>query len=140
MPIEWHIDGVRRLVIAEARGTLTGEEMLRYQREVWSRPDVAGYDELVDVSAVQDTEPSPKLVQELAALSAAMDPERGRSRFAIVAPQRALYGLARMYETYRGMENRSTTRVGVFRDRAQALLWLAAHDPPPEAGRAEPPG
>jgi hypothetical protein len=88
MPVEWQVDHVRRLVVTDAHGTLTGEEILRYQREVWSRPDVAGYDELVDMSDVQDTQPTTKLIQELAALSAAMDPEGSRSKFAIVARSR----------------------------------------------------
>jgi hypothetical protein len=139
MPVDWHVDHARRLVLTEAHGTLTGEEMLRYQREVWSRPDVAGYDELVDMSAVTDAPHVPNLAQELAALSATMDPASGRSKFAIVAPQQAFYGLARMYETYRGMEERSTKRVGVFRDRAEALGWLADVGPSPDAGRAELP-
>ena len=139
MPIEWQVDHVRRLVVANAHGTLTGEEILRYQREVWSRPDVAGYDELVDMSDVQDTQATTKLIQELAALSATMDPEGSRSKFAIVAPQQALYGLGRMYETYRGMEDRSTKRVGVFRDRAEALLWLAGGGLPPEPRTPGPP-
>jgi hypothetical protein len=44
-----------------------------------------------------------------------------------------------MYETYRGMEDRSTKRVGVFRDRAEALLWLAGGGLPPEPRTPGPP-
>jgi len=51
MPLAHRIDHRPRLVIARASGTLTDEEVFAYQKDVWSRPDVAGYDELVDMTA-----------------------------------------------------------------------------------------
>ena len=53
MPLAHRIDHPLRLVLAWASGTLTDEEVFAYQNEVWSRPDVAGYDELVDMTAVE---------------------------------------------------------------------------------------
>jgi hypothetical protein len=81
---------------------------------------------MVDMSDV-DTAivTSPAAMRELAELSAGMDPAR-RSRFAIVAPQAAIFGLGRMYETYREMNGRSTKQVAVFRDRAEAVEWLSS--------------
>jgi hypothetical protein len=141
MPIEYRVDHDRRLVLAEAHGTLSTDEIFRYQREVWSRPDVIGYDELADMSDVRDvTQTTPGRMRELAGLSASMDPERGRSRFAIVAPQQEIFGLGRMYEAYRGLANRSTKRVAVFRDRVEALRWLSGEGAAPDAGMPESPG
>src|SRR5262245_59518643 len=94
MPIRTSVDHARRLVVARASGLLIDEEVFGYQRDVWSRPDVAGYDELVDMTAVQDIAlPSAKRARELASLSASMDrpspieSREGKSRFAIVAPE-----------------------------------------------------
>jgi hypothetical protein len=53
MPIEYRIDSERRIVIARGYGTFTHADVLRYQRDVWSRPELAGYDELVDMSHVE---------------------------------------------------------------------------------------
>jgi hypothetical protein len=44
MPLAHRCDHRLRLVLAWASGTLTDEEVFAYQKEVWSRPDVAGYD------------------------------------------------------------------------------------------------
>jgi hypothetical protein len=52
MPIGYRVDHNRRLVAARAHGILVAEDLFGYQREAWSRPDVAGYDELVDMRAV----------------------------------------------------------------------------------------
>jgi hypothetical protein len=66
---------------------LSDDDIFGYQREVWSRPDVAGYDELMDMSAVEYiVRPPAERIRELARLSAAMDARAPASRFAIVAP------------------------------------------------------
>ncbi len=139
MPLEIRLDPEHRWVVAEGHGAVSLEDMLRYQQDVWSRPDVAGWDELVDMSDVQEAvEPTAARMQELAALAATMDHARVRSRLAVVAPQHEFFGLARMYEAYRTLAARSTKEVSVFRDRAAALAWLAAGaDPDPGKNRAE---
>ena len=86
MPIDFAIDHERRLVTAKARGTLTHEDILGYQKDVWSRPEVNGYDELVDMSQVAKIDlQSIERVREVAKLSAGMDTSSSASRFAIVA-------------------------------------------------------
>jgi hypothetical protein len=125
MPIEYCIDHARRLVMAKGYGTLTHEDIFGYQRDVWSIPELAGYDELVDMSHVEHIAlPSTERIQELARLSAGMDACSLASRFAIVAPTDLAFGLGRMYATYRSLDDRSTKQVGVFRSREAALAFL----------------
>ncbi|HKC47102.1 MAG TPA: hypothetical protein VKB63_05830 [Gemmatimonadales bacterium] len=128
MPIEFSIDHARRLVTAIARGTLTGQEVFGYQRDTWSRADVQGYNELLDMRAVEHIDlPSVDNMRALAELSATMDAPRTSSKFAIVATSDEAFGLARMYETYRHLEDKSSKQVGVFRtlDEAYAYLGVA---------------
>ena len=125
MSIESEIDHERRLVTARGRGTLTHEDVFEYQREVWSRADVAGYDELVDLSDIDRIDlPSTGEVRNLATLAASMDPKGSRSKLAIVARDDFAFGLGRMYETYRGLDPRSTKEVRVFRTVPEALAYL----------------
>jgi hypothetical protein len=139
MPIDYQIDHARRLVSARGRGVVTYQELVEYQVTVWSRPDVAGYDELVDMTAVEDiAQPSTDRVRELASLSAVMDGGRP-AKFAIVAPQNLTYGLGRMYQTYRGLEGPGTKEVGVFRNMDEALVFLGGGKPA-DPGPTEPPG
>jgi hypothetical protein len=142
MPLEYDIDHGRRLVTARGRGILTYQEMVEYQCAVWSRPDVDGYDELVDMTAVEDfAQPSTDRIRELASLSSVMDGRR-TAKFAIVAPGNLAYGLGRMYQTYRGLEGSGTKDVGVFRTMAEALVFLGtgrnAPAPAPEAPAPPP--
>jgi len=125
MPIDYRVEHERRLVLAEGRGAVTADDIFAYQREVWSRADVNGYDELVDMSGVDAiVEPSSDGMRRLAELSAQMDPPSG-TKFAIVARQDFAFGLGRMYEAYRALNQRSTKEVAVFRSREEALRWLS---------------
>jgi hypothetical protein len=129
MPIEYWIDHVHRLVRAAGRGTLTGNDIFAYQREVWSRPDVMGYNELMDMTDVgridlESGAESGERMRQLAGLAASMDSEGPATKFAIVAPSDEAFGLGRMYEAYRRLENRSLKQVGVFRSMEDARTFL----------------
>jgi len=125
MPIDYRIDQDRRLVLANAQGVLVESDVFGYQREVWSRPEVEGYDELIDMSLVERIElPAVQRVEDLAKLSAAMDPPRHYSKFAIVATTNVSFGLGMMFKAYRELDPRSTKKVAVFRTMAEAMTWL----------------
>ena len=124
MPITYRVDHARRIVFATGSGTLTDSDVFGYQGEVWSRPDLRGYDELVDMTGVEHiVVPSADRVRELAKVSASMDAATS-SKFAIIAPATLAYGLGRMFQTYREMETRSTKEVGVFRNQHEAFAFL----------------
>ena len=129
MPIEFSIDHEQRLVRAKGRDTLTDEDVFSYQREVWSLHEVAGYNELMDMSEVQQIAlPSIDRVRDLAKLSASMDTAKSDSKFAIVAPADLAFGLGRMYEMYRDLQARSTKQVGVFRTLKESLEFLGLEE------------
>ena len=129
MPIEYRIDHGRRIVFTKGRGTLTDSDIFGYQREVWSRHDVTGYNELMDMTdVVHIAVPSQKRVRELAALSADMDDRSTGSKFAIVAPSDVAFGLGRMYQTFRELQVQGTKQVGVFRTLEEALAFLGVED------------
>src|SRR5262249_61190495 len=98
IPLEHRIDHRLRVVLTRATGTLTDDEVFAYQRDVWSQPDVAGYDELIDMTHVERVAvPSPERVVRLASVSAGMDLPEPTTRLAIVAPRDFEFGLGRLY-------------------------------------------
>ena len=136
MPIEFQIDHARRTVWVKCVSPVAVTDFFAYQRDVWSRPDVAGYDEFVDAVGVADiTLPSSVGTdfRDLVQLSAQTDSRATTAKLAIVAPDDLSFGLARMYETYRELNPRSTKLVAVFRSRDEALKWIAAKDDSPPA-------
>ena len=125
MPIQYRVDHARKVVFAEGSGTFSDADVFGYQREVWSRPDVLGYSELIDMTAVERIEqPTPERIEQLARLSAEMDAPARSRKFAIVAPTTIAYGLGKMYQAMREMQDRGAKEVGVFRTMPEALAFL----------------
>jgi hypothetical protein len=77
---------------------MTDADVFGYQQEVWSRPEVEGYNELVDMDSVTRIDlPSTDRVAALAMKSAIMDSRFYASKFAIVASQDVSFALGRMF-------------------------------------------
>ncbi len=137
MPIRHRINRLRKLVVAEPHGTLTGDDLVAYQREVWSRADLSGFSELIDMARVESLDyESMQKVKELAKLSAAMD--RSPGKIAVVATDEIQIGLARMYGALRAANPGSQKQVETFRTRDEAMKWLVSSDDAP-AVRVERP-
>ena len=125
MSIRYRIDPKRRFVHVEPVGTLTQKDIFSFQKKVWSRQELAGFHELVDVTRVKRVEyESTESFKELANLSASMDPPTIPSKMAIVAATELHFGLGKMYQAFRAINSRSTREVRVFRELAPALKWL----------------
>ena len=141
MPIVHRVDHENRIVLARAYGVLTDEDVFTFQHTVWSQPEVAGYNELGEMTHVTEIAiPSIHRVRDLAMTAAEMDPIDAVSKFAIVAPEDLGYGLGRMFQAYREMEKQSRKTVGVFRTLEEAFAWLQIKVPPempelPKGGR-----
>ena len=130
MPIEYSIDHERRLVMARAHGVFTHDDVFGYQRGIWSQKDVAGYNELIDMTRVEHIAlPSTERVRDLAKLAAAMDQPASHSKLAVVASEDIAFGLGRMFQAYRELDSRSTKEVGIFRTMQEALAFLEVDHP-----------
>jgi hypothetical protein len=126
MPIDYRIDDARRLVSATITGTLTDDEVFDYQRTVWLKPAVSGYDELIDMAACEHVAiPAEGRIRDLAEVSAGMDARDKSALLAIVAPQEQAFLLGQMYRASRGLAKGSAKVVNVFRTRGEAEAWLA---------------
>ncbi len=131
MPIDVRIDTDRRLVVGTPRGTMTHGDMESYQKSVWTRPELAGFHELIDMTQVEKVDfVSPEWVADIASLSAGLDAPRTATRMAIVAVSEFHLALARLYQTLRAADPRSTREVRIFPAAAEALAWLTS---PPAA-------
>ena len=130
MPIAVRVDHKARVVVAAGYGVLTDSDVFGYQRGIWSQKDVAGYNELIDMTRVEHIAlPSTERVRDLAKLAAAMDQPASHSKLAVVASEDIAFGLGRMFQAYRELDSRSTKEVGIFRTMQEALAFLEVDHP-----------
>jgi len=130
MPISYRVDHETKVVVCVGHGVFSDSDVFGYQQEVWSRKDVQGYNELVDMTRVERIAlPSADRVKDLANLASGMDDPNSKSRMAVVAPDNLAFGLGRMFQAYRELDRRSTKQVGIFRTMEEALAFLELAHP-----------
>jgi hypothetical protein len=118
----YRIDPALGCVFTTLEGTLSDEDILGYVRSALADPEFGpGLRGLVDASSVE------RLAVTRAGIEGVLDLTRDRddrirgARLALVAPQDAAFGMARMYQTLR---DDPPYEIQVFRARAEALAWL----------------
>ncbi|HTR68268.1 MAG TPA: hypothetical protein VMH85_20985 [Terriglobales bacterium] len=122
MPFESVIYPQRRLIVTTGTGVLTGEEGLACCVGLKKRPEFdPSFDQLLDLTAATKFNASPDDMRRIAQESL-FSPS---SRRAIIAIEPGIFGLARMFEAFRGLSDVGE-QVSVFRDMKQALDWLSS--------------
>lgn len=118
MPATYIIDPDHRLVISRIWGEATDEELRMQQMKLRYDPRFdPTYRQLIDIRDVSVSHISSHVLSSMAAAST-FSP---LSRRAVLAPDDAPYGLARMFSAWAAASGR---HVRVFRDRASAEEWL----------------
>jgi hypothetical protein len=122
MPFSSVIDASRRLVVTTATGDVTGDEGLACCLALKERTDFdPTFNQLIDFTNAARFEVTAGQLRRIAAQPLFS----ATSKRAIVATNPTVFGLARMFESYRHVSGRGE-HVMVFRDMSEALVWLDA--------------
>jgi hypothetical protein len=120
MPFDSVIEAKRHLVITTGTGVLTGEEGLACCLKLKGRADFdPAFNQLLDLTLATRFEATPSQLQTIAAQPLFSS----NSRRAIVAKNPAIFGLARMFESYRSLSEVGE-HVMVFSEIDQAIQWI----------------
>jgi hypothetical protein len=116
VPAFYRIDPQLKLVFSIFRDTLTDSDLQEHIEKLCSDPEFdPDFAELIDCSAVTDFKVSSGLISKLAGQPLGSV----RSKWAIVAPQAHIFGMARMFQIQHNDE-----QVEVFRDADAARQWF----------------
>ena len=118
------IDSTRRRVTTTWGSIVTDAALMDYQKTVWSDPARHGFDELIDFRTLEQIEVTTEGLEAVAYLAAGMDASVGPGRFAIVVGDTLSYGLSRMYEAFRGIDEKTSRQLMIFKRLEDALEWL----------------
>jgi hypothetical protein len=124
MPFDSVIEADRHLIVTTGTGVITGEEGLACCLALKERKDFdPSFNQLLDLRLATRFDATPSQLQMIAAQSVFS----GKSRRAIVAKNPTVFGLARMFESYRSVSGEAE-EVMVFSEMDRALEWLNLHD------------
>ncbi|MCU1285982.1 MAG: hypothetical protein JWO13_2332 [Acidobacteriales bacterium] len=127
MPCNYIIDGERKLVITSGSGVLTAAEALEHQQRLAADPAFHNdFSQLLDFTALTDLDISADWIRHLAERSL----YSSRSRRAFLVNSALAVGMSNMYASYREFAG-GEEEMKIFRDRNEALRWLAGAEPEP---------
>jgi len=122
MPISYHIDSSRGLILTTAGDTLTLDELIAHKATLLAdskfRP---GLKELSDVRQVRSLSLGVPEVRRLASFDSEHKAELGDYKLALVVREDFVFGMARMYQQ---VTEENLPAIGVFRSVEQAVEWL----------------
>jgi hypothetical protein len=123
MPASYKIDKQKRLVVTCAWGTCTASDALEFRQQIVKDPDFdPGFDQLADFTAITSLDMTPDDVRMLSWST----PFASESRRALVVEDALAFAFSRIYESLRSL--RGDQHVRVFRNRDDAMAWLAEED------------
>ena len=128
MPITYRVDQVYCVVLAEAQGVLTDEDLRVYVETVLS--DVAvrpGFNELVDLRDVTKLEVSNAGFSRVVNGILDFEQQLRNTRIALVTSARNAVEIARVHKLV-GTSLPTTVRLDLFRDMSAAQAWLGLAD------------
>lgn len=119
MPVSYRIDTARDLVVSVASGVVTDDDLLEHQQRLREDPAFQpSFRQLFDFRQGTTNQVSGRGVRQLA-----IAPAFGKgSKRALLVPDDAAFGLARMFQTLR--DESENEAIAIFRDEAAALAWL----------------
>ena len=124
MPLTYSIDRRHRLVLTTASGVFTAADALNHQRHLRADPDFdETFDQLADFTSVTEV----RLTGEEIRLLAERSVFSKTSRRAVVAKDALIFGLARMFASYRDAAG-GGEQIRIYPDRQAALNWLLEGD------------
>jgi hypothetical protein len=122
MPFNSVIDAKRRLVVTTGTGDLTGDEGLACCLQLKKRADFdPTFNQLLDLTGATRFDATSDQLRRMAGEGLFSR----SSRRAIVTSNPTIFGLARMFETYRS-NSPAGEHIMVFREMREALEWLDA--------------
>ena len=124
MPIDFIVFPARGFVLSAARGTVTYADCTSFLDTLVSDPAWRpGFRLLIDCSRIDALATSGGEIRLLAAQAGRLSESFGWGRIAVAAPEKPVYGVARMYQAYTDSLPRP---LRVFREVSSAMKWLEA--------------
>lgn len=128
MPVNHNIDTKAQLLITtwegEARDIELIEAIKKYQKDIQNHPDYINYNEVVDFSNVTSIKLTTEGIINIAAIASATDQNEVNRKLAFIVSSKLAFGLARMYETYRGFSKKTHKKIRIFKTEKDAFEWV----------------
>ena len=128
MPANHNIDTKTKLLITKWDGVAGDIEFIdaikKYQKDIQNHPDYINYNEVVDFSNVTGIKLTTEGIKNIGLIASRTDQNEANRKLALIVSSSLAFGLARMYEIYRGFEKKAHKEIRIFKNEKDAFEWV----------------
>lgn len=128
MPAHHVIDKKNRLIVTTWDGDVVDidliEALKKYQQDIQGHPAYLGYNEIVDFSTVGKIKVTTEGIKNIGRIASITDQNGTDRKLAFIVSSDLAFGLARMYEVYRGVTRETNKELRTFKNNDDAYKWV----------------
>lgn len=133
VPATHHIDFNAKLIVTTWEGNATDIELIdaitQYQQDLQVNPEYIEFNEVADFSRVDSIKLTPEGILQVGKIAIQTDRYKAGSKLAIVVTSTLAFNLARLYTSYRKLDNNSNKEVRIFSNVTEAFDWAQPNCP-----------
>jgi hypothetical protein len=128
MPVNHQINHELQLIITTVTGKAVDEELIKamekYQRDIRSKSEYIIYNEVLDFSESTKIKLTNGGIKTIAKIASTNDHAAVKTKLALIVKSPFVFGLARMYQIYRGLNPKANKEVRIFNRNHDAFEWI----------------
>ena len=127
MPTKYFIDKEAKLLITTWEGDAVDIEFIeaitKYQKDVQLNPEYKEYNEVANFCKIASIKLTQNGLKRIGTIASKTDQHKFNSRLALVVSSGTAFNLARIYASFRNIQNGTNKEIRIFKNEIEAIEW-----------------
>ncbi|MDG5466717.1 hypothetical protein P9J64_00110 [Deltaproteobacteria bacterium IMCC39524] len=127
MPAKHFIDKEAKLIVTTWEGDAADIEFIeaitKYQKDIQLNPEYIEYNEVANFCKITSIKLTPKGLKTIGRIASKTDQYKFNSKLALVVSSGAAFNLARIYASFRNIQNGTNKEIRIFKSEVEAMGW-----------------
>ena len=121
------IDKEAKLIVTTWEGDAADIEFIeaitKHQRDIQLNPEYIEYNEVANFCKITSIKLTPKGLKRIGRIASKTDQHKSNSKLALVVSSGTAFNLARIYASFRNLQNDTNKEIRIFKDEVEAMGW-----------------
>ena len=127
MPANHFIDNRNKLIVTTWEGDAVDvdfiEAIIKYQKDIQINPEHIDYNEIANFSKISSIKLTPKGLKRIGRIASKTDQHKSNSKLALIVSSGTAFNLARVYASFRNLQNGTNKEIRIFKSEVEAKEW-----------------
>jgi len=127
MPAKHFIDKEAKLIVTTWEGDAVDIEFIeaitKYQKDIQLNPEYIDYNEVANFRKITSIKLTPKGLKRIGGIASKTDQYKFNNKLALVVSSGTAFNLARIYASFRNIQNGTNKEIRIFKSEVEAMGW-----------------